>query len=55
MIGVGLSDLSAEAGASGATDLFDPGAGARAAAERAMDDVRRRFGADAVMKGRALK
>lgn len=55
LIGVGLSELSEETEDSGPSDLFDPGASTRAKAERAMDALRRRFGEDAVLKGRALK
>jgi len=55
LIGVGLSDLAPESPDSAPTDLFDPDASRRAKAERAMDDLRRRFGSDAVLKGRALK
>ncbi len=58
LIGIGLSDLSAttdDVAVESAGDLFDPTAGARATAERAMDDLRRKFGEDAVIKGRALK
>lgn len=67
LIGVGLAALSpvgeAAAGAAGAGeagagdsvgDLFDPQAAARARAERAMDAIRGRFGADAIAKGRGL-
>ena len=55
LIGVGISDLSDEAGADTAGDLLDPGAGKRAAAERATDAIRARFGHDAIIKGRALR
>ena len=53
LIGAGLSGLSAPTGDSG--DLLDPGAMARAKAERASDKARDKFGKDAVMKGRELK
>ena len=53
LIGVGVSDLSDETGAP-AADLFDPGAEARAKAERATDKIRNRFGSDAIQKGRSL-
>lgn len=55
LIGVGLSDLSPASGHDPAGDLLDPGAGKRAAAERAADRIRARFGADAIIKGRALR
>ena len=55
LIGVGISDLAPAAGADRSTDLLDPGRGLRAAAERAADDIRAKFGADAIFKGRALR
>lgn len=56
LIGIGVSGLSsaAETG-DGSVDLFDPQAPLRAKAERAMDAVRARYGADAVEKGRGLR
>lgn len=55
LIGVGLSDLTPESAADTTGDLLDPGAGRRAAAERATDAIRARFGAQAIIKGRALR
>lgn len=55
LIGVGLSDLEAASGRDPAGDLLDPGAARRAAAERATDRIRERFGADAIIKGRSLR
>ena len=55
LIGVGISDLSAEGDADSTGDLLDPGAGRRAAAERATDAIKARFGKDAIIKGRALR
>ncbi len=55
LLGVGISDLVPGAMADREGDLLDPGAGRRAGAERAADALRRRFGADAILKGRALK
>ncbi len=56
LIGIGISSLSDAAETGGeATDLFDPDAPRRAKAERAMDALRDRFGADAVEKGRGLR
>jgi DNA polymerase-4 len=55
LIGVGLSDLVPEAQADNAPDLLDPQAQTRAKVERAADDIRARFGADAILKGRALR
>lgn len=54
LIGVGISDLTDEA-VRPAADLFDPGAESRAKAERATDQIRDRFGVDAILKGRSLK
>lgn len=55
LIGVGLSDLVSAEGADRTADLLDPGAAARARAERATDAIRARFGTDAIIKGRALR
>jgi DNA polymerase-4 len=55
LIGVGLSDLTAAGDADRMSDLLDPQAAARRAAERATDAIRARFGKDAIIKGRALK
>ena len=55
LIGVGISDLSTEALADLDRDLLDPDAGKRAAAERATDAIRARFGKEAIIKGRALR
>jgi DNA polymerase-4 len=55
LIGCGLSDLVAADAADRAGDLLDPGAARRAGAERATDAIRARFGADAIVKGRALR
>jgi DNA polymerase IV len=55
LIGVGISDLVAEDQADRAGDLLDPDAGRRAAAERAADAIKARFGKDAIIKGRALR
>jgi len=51
LIGIGLSGLG-DAGDADPDDLVDPGVARKAAAERAMDKVRHRFGRDAVMRGR---
>lgn len=53
LIGAGLSSLSDPTGDSG--DLLDPQAVKRGRAERASDKARDKFGADAVMTGRALR
>jgi DNA polymerase-4 len=55
LIGVGISDLAPEDQADLAQDLLDPDARLRAAAERATDAIRAKFGSDAIMKGRALR
>ncbi len=55
LIGVGISDLAPEDQADQARDLLDPQAGQRAAAERATDAIRARFGHEAIIKGRALR
>ncbi|MFN3641521.1 MAG: DNA polymerase IV [Gemmobacter sp.] len=55
LIGVALSDLGPEALADAGGDLLDPGAGRRAAAERAADAIRARFGPQAIVKGRSLR
>ena len=54
LLGVGISNL-APASACDPTDLVDDGAGKRAAAERAMDKVREKFGGEAVLKGRSTR
>jgi DNA polymerase-4 len=51
LIGIGLSGLS-EASGKDPTDLVEPDIARKAAAERAMDDVRTRFGKDAVIRGK---
>ena len=55
LIGVGISDLSAADQADVITDLLDPDASRRAIAEKATDSIRKKFGKDAIMKGRALR
>jgi DNA polymerase-4 len=54
LIGVGLSDLSPTAGASGEGELFGREAAMREQAEQAVDAIRRRFGDDSIGKGRGL-
>jgi DNA polymerase-4 len=53
LLGVGISNLSDAAGADPGS-LIDPDSDKRAAAERAMDRIRARFGGEAVGKGRGL-
>lgn len=55
LIGVGIADLIDEKQADASGDLLDPQATQRAKAEKATDDIRDRFGTDAIMKGRALR
>lgn len=55
LIGVGLSQLVPEDSADLSGDLLDPQARARGMAERASDEIRRKFGSDAIIKGRALR
>ena len=55
LVGVGISDLTAEDQADLGGDLLDPHSVKRAAAERATDAIRTRFGSDAIIKGRALR
>ncbi len=55
LIGVGLSELHPETETELAPDLLDPDARTRSRAERATDEIRKRFGKDAIVKGRALR
>jgi len=55
LVGVGLSELGPAAAADLTGDLLDPEAGRRAAAERATDAIRARFGRGAILRGRALR
>jgi len=54
LLGVGLSNLTAGAEADPAS-LIDPISDKRAAAERAMDKIRSKFGGEAVGKGRGMR
>lgn len=53
LIGVGISEIVAET--SGASDFFGDGESKALSGERAVDSLRGRFGADAVVSGRSLK
>lgn len=53
LIGIGISELSPAHG--DAADLIDPAIAKRAAAERASDAARAKFGVDAVQTGRAVR
>ncbi|MFC6689063.1 DNA polymerase IV [Jhaorihella thermophila] len=55
LLGVGLSELYPEAQADISGDLLDPDAARRARAERTADEIRRKFGPNAIIKGRALR
>ncbi len=55
LIGMGISDLCSADQADLAPDLLDEGAAARSRAERATDEIRARFGPQAILKGRALR
>ena len=55
LLGAGISDLVPADQADRGGDLLDPDAGKRAAAERATDAIRAKFGDDAILKGRALR
>jgi DNA polymerase-4 len=52
LIGIGCADLAE--GQAGLVDLLDPERERRERAERAMDEVRRRLGEGAIVKGRSL-
>ncbi len=55
LLGVGLSELVPADQADRIGDLLDPQAAKRAAAERATDAIKARFGNDAIVKGRGLR
>ena len=55
LLGCGISDLCSEDQADMSSDLLDPGAAQRSQAERATDEIRRRFGIDSIIKGRSLR
>jgi DNA polymerase-4 len=55
LIGVGLTQLADEHLADRSADLLDPSAGRRRAAELATDAIRRKFGKQAIFKGRTLR
>ncbi|MEL7257015.1 MAG: DNA polymerase IV [Pseudomonadota bacterium] len=55
LIGVGISELWPESAADTSGDLLDPQARQRGEAERATDEIRARFGSDAILKGRSLR
>ncbi|KJZ21110.1 DNA polymerase IV [Loktanella sp. S4079] len=55
LLGVGLSEITTAQDADREGDLLDPDAGKRARAEQATDQIRAKFGKDAIIKGRALR
>lgn len=55
LIGVGISQLCQAVEDSFSADLLDPQALQKAAAERARDDIRAKFGNDIIRKGRSLR
>ncbi len=55
LLGVGLSDLVPAEAADLSGDLLDPKAAQRRKAERATDEIRKKFGSDVILKGRAMR
>lgn len=55
LLGVGLSDLVPADAADLSGDLLDPQAAQRRKAERATDEIRKKFGSDAILKGRSMR
>ncbi|NRB34834.1 MAG: DNA polymerase IV [Rhodobacteraceae bacterium] len=55
LLGCGLADLCPDEQADISGDLLDPGASQRKEAERATDEIRKRFGSEAILKGRSLR
>ena len=55
LLGVGLSDLVSAEAADLSGDLLDPQAAQRRKAERATDEIRKKFGSDAILKGRSMR
>lgn len=55
LIGVGISHLEDTTGAENFGDLLDPDSRKREQAERVTDEIRKKFGSDAIFKGRSLR
>ncbi|MEO0358839.1 MAG: DNA polymerase IV, partial [Pseudomonadota bacterium] len=55
LLGVGLSDIHPAKDTDVTGDLLDPHATQRSQAEIATDSIRKKFGKDAIKKGRALR
>ena len=55
LLGVGLSNLCPETDADRSYDILDEKAQKRSKAERASDIIKEKYGASAIIKGRALR
>ncbi len=55
LIGVGISHLESQKASESYGDLLDPEAQQREKVERVSDEIRRKFGDEAILKGRALR
>lgn len=55
LIGTGISGLVSATDADRSGDLLDPNARKRGDVERATDEIRKKFGSDAILKGRSLR
>ena len=55
LIGVGLNDISPAEAAQAELEFLDPESRNRMRTELASDEIRRKFGKDAILKGRALR
>ncbi|MDG2340709.1 MAG: DNA polymerase IV, partial [Paracoccaceae bacterium] len=55
LIGVGISNIVSSDEADRTPDLLDPNAGKRVMVEKATDEIRKKFGAQAILKGRSLR
>ena len=55
LIGVGISQIVSESEADRAPDLLDPDSGKRIQVEKATDAIRKKFGSEAILKGRSLR
>lgn len=55
LIGVGISQIVESNEADRAPDLLDTSAGKRVQVEKATDEIRKRFGSKAILKGRSLR
>ncbi|MGB0660476.1 MAG: DNA polymerase IV [Mangrovicoccus sp.] len=55
LLGLGLSDLGPADDADRVSDLLEPEAKIKSQAERAVDEIRAKFGSDAILSGRSLR